>query len=41
MKSGFSRAHWRLDKRLLTLAVCLFIVAAIVYVWVGHHVAGR
>jgi hypothetical protein len=35
MKSGLSRSHWRLDKRLLALTAGLFVVAAVAYVYVG------
>jgi hypothetical protein len=35
MKSGLSRSHWRLDKRLVALTVGLFILATAVYLYVA------
>jgi hypothetical protein len=37
MKSGLSRSHWKLDKRLVALVVALFVIATAVYVYVGLH----
>jgi hypothetical protein len=35
MKSGLSRSHWRLDRRLVALTSVLFAIAAAVYIRVG------
>jgi hypothetical protein len=41
MKSGLSRSHWRLDKRLVALALGLSVLATAVYFYVAlSHSAG-
>jgi hypothetical protein len=35
MKTGFSRSHWRLDRRLVALTILLFALATAVYLCIA------